>query len=325
MEERSPGSYRLSIRGSLLRSPFGIRNIKTYWNDIPLTDAGGNTYLNLIDWSQLQSIEVIKGPASSLYGANTGGAVLLRSNDEDNSADKHSLQASASGGSYGLFREQAAWRYKDAGFYSAINQSHQQSDGYRQQSAMRRDAVNWNGSWQINPKEKLSFLAFYTDLFYQTPGGLTQQQMDADPKLARPSTPAGPGSVEQKAAIYNKTVFAGTSLHSEFNSSFDNTTTVLLNHTDFTNPFITNYEKRNEWNYGGRTTFRYHASLKNLSLQWLAGAEWQQNNSHVDDYGNKKGVIDTVQFKDALMATQYFIYSQINMEWKNDWLLQVGT
>ena len=43
MEERSPGSYRLSIRGSLLRSPFGVRNVKVYWNDIPFTDAGGHT------------------------------------------------------------------------------------------------------------------------------------------------------------------------------------------------------------------------------------------------------------------------------------------
>ena len=55
MEERSPGSYRLSVRGSLLRSPFGVRNIKVYYNGIPLTDAGGNTYLNLIDISQLQT------------------------------------------------------------------------------------------------------------------------------------------------------------------------------------------------------------------------------------------------------------------------------
>lgn len=53
MEERSPGSYRLSIRGSTLRSPFGVRNVKVYWNDIPLTDGGGNTYLNLIDVSQI--------------------------------------------------------------------------------------------------------------------------------------------------------------------------------------------------------------------------------------------------------------------------------
>jgi iron complex outermembrane receptor protein len=44
-EERSPGSYRLSIRGSLLRSPFGVRDVKIYFDDIPLTDAGGNTYL----------------------------------------------------------------------------------------------------------------------------------------------------------------------------------------------------------------------------------------------------------------------------------------
>src|SRR5699024_7824579 len=30
MEERSPGSYRLAMRGSLIRSAFGIRNIKVY-------------------------------------------------------------------------------------------------------------------------------------------------------------------------------------------------------------------------------------------------------------------------------------------------------
>ena len=48
MEERSPGSYRFSIRGSTIRSPFGVRNVKVYWNGIPFTDAGGNTYLNLV-------------------------------------------------------------------------------------------------------------------------------------------------------------------------------------------------------------------------------------------------------------------------------------
>ncbi|MFZ1369644.1 MAG: TonB-dependent receptor plug domain-containing protein, partial [Ferruginibacter sp.] len=41
MEERSPGSYRINIRGSSLRSPFGVRNVKVYWNDIPVTDPGG--------------------------------------------------------------------------------------------------------------------------------------------------------------------------------------------------------------------------------------------------------------------------------------------
>src|SRR6185437_2701172 len=40
MEERSPGSYRLSFRGSTLRSPFGVRNVKVYLDGIPFTDPG---------------------------------------------------------------------------------------------------------------------------------------------------------------------------------------------------------------------------------------------------------------------------------------------
>ena len=67
MEERSPGSYRLNIRGSSLRSPFGVRDVKIYLNDIPLTDPSGNTYLNQLSFYNFNSIEIIKGPSSSLY------------------------------------------------------------------------------------------------------------------------------------------------------------------------------------------------------------------------------------------------------------------
>jgi len=77
MEERSPGSYRINIRGSSLRSPFGVRNVKVYWNDIPVTDPGGNTYFNQFAYNNFSSIEVFKGPAGSLYGAGTGGLILI--------------------------------------------------------------------------------------------------------------------------------------------------------------------------------------------------------------------------------------------------------
>src|SRR5688572_31759065 len=79
MEERSPGSYRLNIRGSTVRSSFGVRNVKVYWNGIPFTDPGGNTYLNQLSYYNVNSIEVIKVPAGSLYGAGTGGTMLINS------------------------------------------------------------------------------------------------------------------------------------------------------------------------------------------------------------------------------------------------------
>jgi iron complex outermembrane receptor protein len=67
MEERSPASYRLSIRGSSLRSPFGVRNVKMYIDGIPFTDAGGNSYLNQLSPNLISSIEVQKGPGGSMY------------------------------------------------------------------------------------------------------------------------------------------------------------------------------------------------------------------------------------------------------------------
>ncbi len=79
MEERSPGSYRLNMRGSSLRSPFGVRNVKVYYNGLPLTDAGGNTYFNQLSFNNISSVEISKGPAGSMYGAGTGGLVLLNS------------------------------------------------------------------------------------------------------------------------------------------------------------------------------------------------------------------------------------------------------
>ncbi|HAI85080.1 MAG TPA: TonB-dependent receptor, partial [Chitinophagaceae bacterium] len=77
-EERSPGSIRIAIRGSSLRSPFGVRNVKMYWGHLPLTDAGGNTYANLLHLQQIQQIEVIKGASGSLYGSGTGGVIVLQ-------------------------------------------------------------------------------------------------------------------------------------------------------------------------------------------------------------------------------------------------------
>src|SRR4030095_343975 len=146
MEERSPGSYRFSIRGSLLRSPFGVRNVKIYWDDIPFTDATGNTYLQLVDVNDVNNVEIIKGPSASFYGANTGGTLILY-NDNSIPAQRNNFNVGLSGGSFGMFNEQAAWKYSSKKFVSNLQQGHLQCDGYRQQSALRRDVVQWNGRW----------------------------------------------------------------------------------------------------------------------------------------------------------------------------------
>lgn len=323
MEERSPGSYRLSLRGSLLRAPFGVRNLKVYWNEIPLTDAGGNTYFNLPDISQLQQLEVIKGPAASLYGANTGGVILLHSNDIGHAPAGHSWQAGVTGGAYGLLAQNAGYRYADTGVNLQLSQVHYQRDGYRQQSRFRKDAFQLAGTIQLNRMQQLSVMAFYNDLVYQTPGGITLAQMQANPKQARQKTATLPGSAEQQAAIYNKTVFGGLALQTALGRYIQNTTVVMLNHTDFRNPFITNYETRKEWNYGARTVFRYRLQKGDWQWQANAGAEWLQNKTDDDNFDNNGGTKGNVQSKDKLKATQSFVFAQAEARWRS-WVLQTG-
>src|ERR1700743_2843357 len=120
-EERSPGSYRLSIRGSLLRSPFGIRDVKIYYDEIPLTDAGGNTYLNAIDFNSIHNMEILKGPDGSLFGANSGGVVLL--SPVNRSADSNFVSAGLNGGSYSLVHENVAYQNHTANNQFNFNQA----------------------------------------------------------------------------------------------------------------------------------------------------------------------------------------------------------
>ena len=326
MEERSPGSYRLNIRGSLLRSPFGVRNIKIYWNDIPFTDAGGNTYLNLVDLATIGSIEILKGPGGSLYGANTGGVVVLHTNEPPllyQQKDNH-FRVQLNGGSYGTLGESAQWKHTGNRFSSSITQSHQQADGFRDHSRLRRDVVQWNGSTIVSKANKLEWVAMYADMHYQTPGGLTQAQMNANPRQARPATAVVPGAVEQKAAIYNKTFFSGASYTHAFNTKWSNVTSFAYSFTDFKNPFITNFEKRKENNVSLRSKFIYATYKNEQDIRLIAGVEWQWGDAAINNFGNRQGRQDTVQSRDKLEVRQWFPFAQAEWQLKKRLLVQAG-
>ncbi|MGF7076579.1 TonB-dependent receptor [Mucilaginibacter sp. 3215] len=306
-EERSPGSYRLSIRGSLLRSPFGVRDVKIYFDDIPLTDAGGNSYLNAIDIAAIQKVEILKGPDGSLFGANSGGVVILSPLNRYN--DSTYISAGVNGGSYGLFHEKAAVQLKTTNYLLNINQSFQTYHGYRQNSDTHRNYLQLADSWNYSGKNTLKALGIYSDLAYQTPGGLNLAQYTANPRLARQPTATLPGAIQQRIGITTKMYLGGLTNEYHFNDHIRNVLAVFGNHVDFANPFITNYEQRSENTYGFRTYFELTGDKKpNLNWKVDLGFEWQQTNSHIANYGNKKGVKDTTQTIDDIHTNQHFVF-----------------
>lgn len=314
MEERSPGSYRLAMRGSLIRSPFGIRNTKIYMDEFPLTDAGGNTYLSLIDPGSISSIHVLKGPDGSLYGANSGGVIRIQPKGFDVTKNQGSLLLG--GGSFGLFQEQLSVQRKVNEKYSfSVDQSFMRSDGYRDNSGLNKLTFQTTHKWKYSKNNELRLLALYSDLQYQTPGGLTESQMLEDPTMARQAAGPNPSASEQKAGIYNKTFFGGIAHDARITSKLTHTVSIFSSHTDFENPFITNYEFRKEKNLGLRTYLSYKDTInENILWQMQLGFEGQKGWSDIENFDNNQGVKGAPQAKDELDNSQasYFYRANVN-------------
>ncbi|SFA47043.1 iron complex outermembrane recepter protein [Pedobacter suwonensis] len=321
MEERSPGSYRLSLRGSLLRSPFGIRNVKIYIDDFPLTDAGGNTYLNALDASAIGTMEIYKGPEANIFGANTGGAILINPFTINN----NEINVSATGGSYGLFHQNASIRQQYKKYSFSVNEGYQRSDGYRENSAMDRKYFQTLQQWDYNNAGSLKAFAFYSDLTYQTPGGLTASQLDQNPRLARPATATLPGALSQQAAIYNKTIFGGISNAYQISKRLKHVIALFTSYTDFKNPFITNYEKRYESTLGLRTFLDYAQVKENIRLNAQIGLESSGTKSQIKNFNNNGGEAAALQASDRLKAGQDFAYLRLNFDINNKLLIELAS
>jgi iron complex outermembrane receptor protein len=321
MEERSPGSYRLNIRGSSLRSPFGVRDVKIYFNEIPLTDPGGNTYLNELSFYNFQSIEIIRGPAASLYGAGIGGAMLIHSMPQQ---WQKGIDLNYSYGSFATNNANANVRFGADGNQNILNYSHQSSNGYRRQSQMRRDIASYETQIKVSDKQTLHAYMLYSDLYYQTPGGLTLAQYNANPQQSRPHAGTNLSAVEAKAAIYQKAFTAGFSNEYIFNENWKNTTSVYGTYTDFINPGIRVYEIRKEPHFGARSIFQYKKQIGQSQLQIDFGSEAQKGFFSTKDYSNNYGVSDSLQTDDATNIWQYMIFAQADLKLPHGWIFTAG-
>ncbi len=321
MEERSPGSYRLNIRGSSLRSPFGVRDVKIYLNDIPLTDPSGNTYLNQLSFYNFNSIEIIKGPTSSLYGAGIGGTMLIHTLP---ATWQQGISLYYTTGTFNTNNMNVNVKAGNAEHKNIFSYSHQTSDGYRQQAKMRKDIATWENVLRITDKQTVHTYMSYGDLYYQTPGGLTLAQYNADPKQARPASGSQPGAVQNKAAIYQKTFLVGFSNEYKFNEQWSNTTSLYGSYTDFINPGIRVYELRKEPHFGGRSVFEYKKEIGQTAFQLDFGTEAQKGFFNTRDYGNKLGVADSLQSDDNLNNWQYMFFAQADLKFPHGWTVTAG-
>ena len=323
MEQRSEGSYRLAIRGSSLRSPFGVRNVKVYWNDVPFSDPTGNTYLNILPFALLSGIEILKGPVGASYGLGTGGAVLLQSNFVTDSLLQHAASMHLRAGSFGYFGQDLRVSLQHKQLHQTFFISNEKIDGWRDQSGSTKKNITWLATLTKN-KHTLKGMVLFTNLMYQTPGGLTLAQMKQNPRSARQATATLPSAITQQTAVFNQTLLGSVHHNYQLTKNIAWQNFVVGSNTQFKNPFITNYETRDEKNasIGSHLIMRFQKPIGEIKM--VIGGEWQMQDAAIDNYGNKRGVRDTLQFADLITTKQGFYFANTSLRWNKKWLLELG-
>jgi iron complex outermembrane receptor protein len=320
MEERSPGSFRLNIRGSSLRSPFGVRNVKIYYNDIPYTDPGGQSYLNQLGYYNFNSVNIIKGPSGSIYGAGTGGVMLIESMNADYSATASAF-SELTFGSFGMKNLYA--QIATGGMQrSQFGFQHQQSDGYREHSALRRDVFSYSGNYLLN-RSQLKTTFIYGDLKYETPGALNENEYKNNPRASRPAIGSFPSAVQAQTAIMQKMFLAGASLNAYIGHGFANKTVLYGMFTDLRNPNIQNYDHNSEPHTGIRSVFTFKPRMVKNELTFQAGTELQQGFASVSIHKNVNGNADSLRTNDNINNRQALVFTQANYETEG-WILTAG-
>jgi iron complex outermembrane receptor protein len=180
----------LSIRGQGILTERGTRGIKALVDGIPLNDPSGFVpdFFD-VDWTTVNRIEILRGPAAAFYGSGSSGGIL-NILTLDGGPAPIAANAYLSGGSFGFYKGQAGVGGTTGPLNYRISGSYASSDGYRDHTDFWAD--NFSGKFHIDasPSIKLTAVLSYTDFYNGNAEGLNLAWFSADPsqyrKLANP-------------------------------------------------------------------------------------------------------------------------------------------
>lgn len=182
MQSGTYATNRIVIRGMGSRTPYNTNRIRSYLNDIPLTSADGVSSPEDIDIQSIGRLEVIKGPASAIYGSGLGGSIHIFTP----MATGDEVVASSSFGSFNTWNTHLSGTIhtKNAALWAGLG--HLQSDGYRDNNHYRRTSFLLNGQWK-NKAWEVNPLLMVISADAGIPSSLSKTQFETNPQAAAPA------------------------------------------------------------------------------------------------------------------------------------------
>ncbi|HKP75280.1 MAG TPA: TonB-dependent receptor [Longimicrobiaceae bacterium] len=268
---------RISIRGLGARAQFGVRGVRVLLDGLPATMPDGQTQLNHLDVQQVDAAEVVRGPASALYGNASGGVIRLSTPPPPPVPLVSEYHATVGQDALLRLSTTASGTIARGAYRASVTRL--KYGGYRD----HQSADNSLASFNVGLHRGANTLRIvFTGVHYdgENPGALSDSALKADRSAAVPT------NVAQKAGEEGRQGQIGATWeHALGDGSLELTAYGLGRSID--NPIPVRYIDLDRGAGGARAVWN---GGWGPALRWSGGAEWELQRDHRVNHENNGGV-----------------------------------
>jgi iron complex outermembrane recepter protein len=293
----------VSIRGQGILTERGLRGIGVLIDGIQVNDPSGFVPdLYDVDWATVKKIEVLRGPAASLYGGG-GAAGVLSITTSDGGSKPTGGQLSQSVGSNGFNKSliQLDGSGRIVGY--RISYSHTGGAGYRDHQAFWSNKLYEKINVRTSKKLLITQIISHTGYFQQNPEGLNLRQFD---NLRQANPDARPFNEYQKTIRTTMGILGKYTI----NELQDIEATAFLRSWNYKETSNKSAEYRNITNPGANIQYNLHLGSRIIKNNISIGADFKLQNINLyklQSAGNPfrvESIDETNLETDVLLANQ---------------------
>ena len=263
MQSGTYATSRIVIRGMGSRTPYNTNRIKFYLNDIPITSSDGVSNPEDIDLGMIDRLEIVKGPASALYGSGLGGTINMYTTQNRQTMTDAQIHY----GAFNTLKANVGQGFVGDDFSLQANFSGTNSDGYRENNYLKKRTALVVGNAGLKIVD-LEYIFYTTYLDAGIPSSIGRTLFDTNPKAAAQNWKEINGYKRYQKGV------AGVSFNKRLNEQWQNKLLLFGKWND-------SFERRpfNDLDDGSRGGgVRNKLSYTTSRLNVIVGFEWVTDN-----------------------------------------------
>ncbi|WP_461413618.1 TonB-dependent receptor [Gemmatimonas sp.] len=300
------GGQRITIRGYGNRSNFDGSGYKAYLNGIPLTDAEGITVLDDVDFGSLGRVDIVRGPASSLFGSGIGGVVNFWSLRPERPGT--TIEQETMAGSDGLRRSDTRFASSSPTSTILVNYGRQRYDSYRVHSASTKDFASFVGDFRPSAQRTITTFLSYARSRDERAGQLDSAQFFGKRNAGEQPYLANDAHVDME------TLRAGVTHSYRANAHLEPVVTAYVTGTTREDIFAAGLNPKSTQTFGTRAVLNTRFAPGGHLLMGATGIEFEQSNIIAKGYRYTNAVLGALTNDLETRAMQTSVFSQWDVQ-----------